>query len=202
MIKIVTVEQMREIERAADESGLPYAEMMENAGGGVASVVKLLLGDSLESARVAVLVGPGNNGGDGLVAARILKEDLGIEVGAYLLKSRGDDDQVFSSARAAGVFITNAADDQRWRVLTNLVANADIVIDALLGTGARLPVDGEMLALLEHARQFDPRAALNCHGPLYRRPQHGRARLSSPSIVQAGITAIRVSLTLPQSPPA
>jgi ADP-dependent NAD(P)H-hydrate dehydratase / NAD(P)H-hydrate epimerase len=153
MIKVVTVEQMREIERIADESGLTYSEMMQHAGKGVADVVKLMMPGPSENSRVVVLVGPGNNGGDGLVTARILREDLGIEVSAYLLKPRADDDAEYAAARDVGVFIAHAGDDQRWRVLTQLIANADIVIDALLGTGARLPVDGNLLDLLRHAQQ-------------------------------------------------
>lgn len=150
MFKVVTVEQMKEIERAADESGFSYMEMMENAGRGVAEVVKLLLGDSPGNARVVVLVGPGNNGGDGLVAARILKEDFGIEVGVYLLNDRNAEDPVYRAAREASVFIASAADDQRWSVLTDLVAGADVIIDALLGTGARVPITGHLAEMLEH----------------------------------------------------
>jgi ADP-dependent NAD(P)H-hydrate dehydratase / NAD(P)H-hydrate epimerase len=149
MIKIVTTDEMRKIERAADAAGISYAEMMQRAGRSVAEVGKLLLGDLSASLRVAVLVGPGNNGGDGLVAARILKEEEGIEVAAYLLKARTNDDDVFTAARDAGVFIANAADDVRRTVLADLVSNADLLIDALLGTGAHLPINGDLLKLLD-----------------------------------------------------
>ncbi len=73
MPKIVTVEQMRAIEQASDKKGHSYAAMMEMAGRAVAERVKYLLAGTPEP-RIAVLVGPGNNGGDGLVAARILAE--------------------------------------------------------------------------------------------------------------------------------
>ncbi|MEP0761753.1 MAG: bifunctional ADP-dependent NAD(P)H-hydrate dehydratase/NAD(P)H-hydrate epimerase, partial [Chloroflexota bacterium] len=99
MPKIVTTDQMRAIERAADAQGHSYAAMMERAGRAVAERVKQLLAGS-EQPRVAVIVGPGNNGGDGLVAARILAQELeGASVGAFLLKLRGDDDDVFARAR-------------------------------------------------------------------------------------------------------
>lgn len=153
MIKIVTIEQMREIERAADAAGVSYSQMMENAGKAVADVAAMLLGDTPSEKRIAVLVGTGNNGGDGLVAARILKEAFDAQVGAYLLRPRGEDDHNFVAAREADVFIANAADDQRWRVLDNLLLSADIVIDALLGTGARLPIEGDLLELLKHAKR-------------------------------------------------
>lgn len=151
MIKIVSVEQMRAIEQATDAAGTSYDQMMQLAGRAVAEVVKLLLGENPSEKRVAVLVGPGNNGGDGLVAARILKEEVGAEVGCYLSRRRGDDDPVFKAAEAAGVFIAVSEDDQRWRVLKNLVANADVVIDALLGIGARLPVEGDLKKILQHS---------------------------------------------------
>ncbi len=151
MIKVVTVEQMRSIEKATDAAGVSYAQMMQHAGRAVADVVKELLDDDAQDNRVAVLVGPGNNGGDGLVAARILKEETDAEVGCYLLKARDDSDEVFATARDAGVFIAVAEDDQRWRALNNLVSTADVVVDALLGTGARLPIEGDMQKLLKQA---------------------------------------------------
>ncbi|MEL7675437.1 MAG: NAD(P)H-hydrate epimerase, partial [Chloroflexota bacterium] len=71
MPKIVTVDQMRAIEKATDASGHTYADMMDLAGRAVAGRVRELL-DGVDAPRVAILVGPGNNGGDGLVAGRVL----------------------------------------------------------------------------------------------------------------------------------
>jgi NAD(P)H-hydrate epimerase len=136
--------------------------MMQHAGRAVAEVAKEMLGDDTAGKRVAVLVGKGNNGGDGLVAARILKQETQAEVGCYLLSTREDDDEVFVAARDAGVFIALADEDQRWRVLKNLVANADVFVDALLGTGVKLPVSGEARKALDMAgkalqrRRADP----------------------------------------------
>ena len=155
MPKIVTTNQMRAIERAADAKGHTYAAMMERAGRAVAERVKQLLA-GVEQPRVAVLVGPGNNGGDGLVAARVLTEELeGASVGAFLLKLRGDDDDVFVRARDAGVFIASAEDDKAagHRVLQNLVANADVLIDALFGTSLRLPIKGDAAKVLQAAHK-------------------------------------------------
>jgi len=148
MIKIVTVEQMRAIERANDAAGLSYVEMMQHAGRGLAEVIKKTLGEYTSDRRVAFLIGPGNNGGDGLVAARLLKEETDAEVGCYLYQPRTEDDLVFVAARDAGVYIAVSQDDQRWRVLKNLVVNADIVVDALLGTGIHLPLRDDMKELL------------------------------------------------------
>jgi hydroxyethylthiazole kinase-like uncharacterized protein yjeF len=152
MIKVVSVEQMRAIERATDASGVSYAQMMEHAGRAVADVVIELLGEPTSGKRVAFLIGPGNNGGDGLVAARLLKMETEAEIGCYLFKQRGEDDPVYTAARDAGVFIALAENDQRWRVLKNLIGNATILVDALLGTGAKLPVEGNLKKLLESAK--------------------------------------------------
>jgi NAD(P)H-hydrate epimerase len=151
MPKIVTVEQIRAIEQAADKRGHSYADMMEQAGRAVAERVKeIVLG--IAAPRIAILVGPGNNGGDGLVAGRVLAEELeGASVGAFLLQPRGDDDAVFVKAREAGVFLADAENDQGqgYRVLQNLIANADVVIDALFGTSLRLPIKGDAAKVLE-----------------------------------------------------
>ncbi|WP_119066846.1 NAD(P)H-hydrate dehydratase [Aggregatilinea lenta] len=155
MPKIVTVEQMRAIEKAADAQGHSYTDMMEMAGHAVAErVYELVM--ALEEPRIAILVGPGNNGGDGLVAGRVLAEELpNAHIGAFLLAARGEDDQNFVRARDAGVFIAEAESDsgQGYRVLQNLVANADVVIDALFGTSLRLPIKGDAAKVLQAAHK-------------------------------------------------
>ncbi len=183
MAKIVTAEQMRAIEQASDARGHTYADMMELAGRAVARrVAELLAG--IEQPRVAILVGPGNNGGDGLVAGRVLLETLeGASVGVYLLKPRDpDDDPVFSAAQQAGAFVADAENDaaQGYRVLQNLVANADVLIDALFGTSVRLPIKGEAAKVLQAVRKaLIAREAETLRPPLVT-PAHprdpGRAR--------------------------
>ena len=104
-MKIVTVEEMRRIEQAADAGGQSYAAMMEQAGRGVAEVaMNFELVDPGEN--VLVLVGPGNNGGDGLVAARYLR-DAGYEISAYIWKRNIADDENFrlQKRRRRGVAI-------------------------------------------------------------------------------------------------
>lgn len=149
-MRILTVEEMRRVEAAADESGHSYAEMMERAGRGVAEA--LMARQAVKGQRVLVLVGPGNNGGDGLVAARYLAE-AGAEVSCYLLKPRADDDPNFAAVRKLELFVADAANDQRWRVLRQLVASVDVIIDALLGTGVHLPLKGTVAQLLGQVSQ-------------------------------------------------
>ena len=80
-MKLVTSAQMRALEQHADKSGNTYAMMMERAGRAVADAIALRR--DVHSMRVLVLVGPGNNGGDGLVCARYL-QDAGARVAIYL----------------------------------------------------------------------------------------------------------------------
>ena len=71
-MKLVTVEQMRRIEQSSDAAGHSYAAMMERAGTAVASAIESHA--TVRDKSILVLVGPGNNGGDGLVAARALRK--------------------------------------------------------------------------------------------------------------------------------
>ena len=151
MPKIVTTDQMRAIEQAADAKNHSYAAMMALAGRAVADRIKEII-QFVPEPRVAILVGPGNNGGDGLVAGRLLQEELeAATVGAFLLKPRDEDDEVFTQARDAGVFIADAENDAPagFRALQNLVGNADVVVDALFGTAVRLPIEGDAAKALK-----------------------------------------------------
>lgn len=151
MPKIVTVEQMRAIEKAADEAGLTYDQMMENAGQAIAEAIRRRL-PALSGKRVVVLVGSGNNGGDGLVAVDQLAES-GAQIAAYLVKARDEGDPHLVRVRGRGALIAVAADDQRARVLHNLLGAADVVIDAVLGTGTKLPLKGAAKGVLGTAKK-------------------------------------------------
>lgn len=148
MPKIVTVEQMQAIEAAADKAGHAYADMMDVAGQAVAERILNFIGGYDRPARVVVLVGTGNNGGDGLVAARYVKEiSPETEVSAYLLKPR--EDEVFQKAKDAEVFIADFENDKQNRVLKNQVAGADVLVDAIFGTGTHLPIKDDAAKLLK-----------------------------------------------------
>jgi NAD(P)H-hydrate epimerase len=142
---------MRQVEAAADAAGLSYDTMMQNAGRATAlRVLDILAGRS--DVRVTVLVGPGNNGGDGLVAGRIIAQ-AGAPVRFYLLKARGDDDANYRAVRDAGLFMAFAEHDGDFRVLRNMVASADVVVDALFGIGVKLPIKREAEKVLRNVRQ-------------------------------------------------
>jgi NAD(P)H-hydrate epimerase len=152
-MKIATTEQMREIEKAADAQGLTYADMMEHAGRAVAEEIRSRVG--AEGQRVLVLVGPGNNGGDGLVAARHL-HDAGAHVQLYLWKREVKGDDNFRLTEERNIAHWSAAADKGLKRLKDLLSSADILLDALLGTGVTLPISGalrDMLRTLKEARK-------------------------------------------------
>ncbi len=88
-MKLVTVSQMQSIEKEADASGLTYDQMMENAGRGLADIILDMYAEDVEP-EVVGLVGPGNNGGDTLVALSVLVSN-GWKARAYLVKRKKDD---------------------------------------------------------------------------------------------------------------
>jgi hydroxyethylthiazole kinase-like uncharacterized protein yjeF len=97
-VKVVTADQMREIEQRAAEIGLPSPILMDNAGLAVAHKVKQWMG-GVVGCRILILTGPGNNGGDGLVAARHF-HDWGAKVYLYLPKPRPDTDPNYQQTQS------------------------------------------------------------------------------------------------------
>lgn len=154
MPNILTTEQMQALETAADSAGYSYDKMMERAGRATAEFVKnLIRAKSLTAPRIAVLVGKGNNGGDGLIAARFLKEKTDAQLTVYLTEALDDDAKV-NALRELGVLVADAPTDseQGYRVLKTMAANADIIVDAILGTGARLPIRGDLEKILRQVQ--------------------------------------------------
>ncbi len=146
-MKIVTVDEMRRIEAASDAAGHSYAAMMEQAGRAVAQAITARR--RVPDEQVLVLAGPGNNGGDGLVAARYLAE-AGVGVVCYLLKPREPaQDENFSRVQQQGLEIILADQDKELTQLQHLSRSADVIVDALLGTGARLPLRGTLAKMLD-----------------------------------------------------
>ncbi|HZU75693.1 MAG TPA: NAD(P)H-hydrate dehydratase [Dehalococcoidia bacterium] len=148
-MKLVTSDQMRRLEQAAEAAGVSAAQLMENAGLAAAQEAWMLLG-SLEDRRIIVLCGPGNNGGDGLVCARHLA-DWGVQVIVYLLAPRPNDPLV-EQLEALEVPVAVADDDPDLSLLAQALNGADLVIDALLGTGRARPAEGRLAAILDAVR--------------------------------------------------
>ena len=146
-IKVFRVAEMVAAEQAADAAGHSYAQMMEMAGAAVARAIQQRW--DVAGKEVLVLVGPGNNGGDGLVAGRYLAE-AGASVSFYLYRPRDPEkDENYAAVEKMDLFNVTAANDQRYRVLRLRLRSADIIVDALLGTGVDRPIGGELATLLQ-----------------------------------------------------
>jgi hydroxyethylthiazole kinase-like uncharacterized protein yjeF len=151
-IKIVTVAEMKAIEAAADKAGLSYAMMMDSAGQAVAEHILARVPNAAEQ-KAVVLCGAGNNGGDGLVAANRLAE-AGASVAIYALKPVDESDVKVQRLRDKGLLVVDAENDQRWRVLKNLMGGVTVLVDAVFGTGARLPIAGKPADLLKQVTKL------------------------------------------------
>lgn len=150
-MRVVTTDEMREIERRAEaEHGLTSPLLMEQAGRSCATLLRDVLaarGTDIAGRTVLVLVGPGNNGGDGRVMGRYLAE-AGARVILYDWRER---------RLEVGERHIPIADDLA--ALEAVVAVADVVADALLGTGHSRPLDPTMrraLALVRDERMRRP----------------------------------------------
>jgi len=150
--KVVTVAEMKAIEAAADKAGVSFAMMMDSAGQAVAENALARITNPAEH-KVVVLCGSGNNGGDGLVAANRLAE-AGATVAVYALKPLDESDAKVQRLREKGLLVVDAENDQRWRVLKNLMGGVTVLVDGVFGTGARLPIAGKPADLLRQVAKF------------------------------------------------
>src|SRR5713101_3193356 len=140
-MKIVTAAEMREIDLVTSARfGVPSLTLMENAGTTVADFVA---SQYPSAKRVGVICGKGNNGGDGFVVARKLHES-GKEVRVLLLAEpaelRGDAAEMFTRLPVPPV--TTGSHEQLKTEPARAVFDADVLVDAVLGTGFRPPVSG------------------------------------------------------------
>lgn len=145
MIPVLTADQMREADRITiEEIGLPGPVLMENAGTAVAEAIRERYPDARD---IVVLCGKGNNGGDGFVVTRKLRE-YGAQ--AFLLGRRedvkGDSLVHLQACERSGGRVREVKDGDEWAVAVGDVASADLLVDALLGTGLRAGASGPAAA--------------------------------------------------------
>ncbi|MHB8514745.1 MAG: NAD(P)H-hydrate dehydratase [Dehalococcoidia bacterium] len=145
-MKLVTAEQMRALEQQAVQAGTSLDALMQAAGLAVAQEAWLMLG-VVAGRRILVLAGPGNNGGDGLVAARHLAE-WDADVAVYALAPRDASDVNVAAVRELGVPVFAAPDDAGYAALDEAIGKAELVVDALLGTGRTRPIAGALADIL------------------------------------------------------
>ncbi|OQY81755.1 MAG: NAD(P)H-hydrate dehydratase [Chloroflexi bacterium UTCFX4] len=149
-MKLVTVSQMRALEQRADASGNSYATLMERAG--VSSAQAIMERFAARDQRILALIGPGNNGGDGLVCARAL-HDAGARVGLYLWRRvPAPDDVNWAACMQRGIPYKRAEEDTAFAELRAALAQTFILIDALLGVGIARPIEGALRDLLQIVR--------------------------------------------------
>ncbi|MBW4708510.1 NAD(P)H-hydrate dehydratase [Roseobacter sp. YSTF-M11] len=149
MTELLTANQMRALESAAIESGkVTGLELMERAGQGVVDALCNNWPELAETAhRALVLCGPGNNGGDGFVIARLLA-DRGWQVDVFLY---GKAEKLPPDARANHDRWIETGEAHQWDVdLILSGARPDVIVDAVFGIGLTRPLPGEVARVLDH----------------------------------------------------
>lgn len=156
-MKVLNVEQMRALDRETVEHGYcSFIDLMENAGRAVFNAALSIL-ESSDDPIVWVCAGKGNNGGDALAAARLLAEK---KIRIHVLCPVSPDDITSSDAQEMARKLL--AFEPEWTVvesefsLTSLTPmDGDLIIDGLLGTGARGPVSGTLQTIIEWICRHD-----------------------------------------------
>jgi len=177
-MKLVTVSQMRALEQRADASGNSYAMLMERAG--ISSAQAIMERFAARDQQILALIGPGNNGGDGLVCARALR-DAGARVGLYLWRRvPAPDDVNWAACMQRGIPYKRAEEDTAFAELRAALAQTFILIDALLGVGIARPIEGALRDLLQivraaRANSVSPSPSLRSFAPPPARP-HSQPR--------------------------
>jgi NAD(P)H-hydrate epimerase len=143
---------MRELDRKTiQEIGIPGAVLMENAGRGTFDAI-LRFFPEITNGKVAVIAGGGNNGGDGFVIARYLLK-RGIPVSVYLFtakeKIQGDAARNLMVYRNSGGAIQEVTDEQDWKSAFHRIKGAQLIVDALFGTGLSSEISGLHFRVIE-----------------------------------------------------
>jgi NAD(P)H-hydrate epimerase len=157
-MKLVTAAQMRELDRRAiEELGVPSLVLMENAGRTTYQILRREF--PVIAGPVAVLAGRGNNGGDGLVAARYLAND-GLPVVVFLLGEKnavkGDARVNLEVALKMGLEVREVLREEDLNPVLHRLARSGLVVDALLGTGLNAEVTGLLCTLIGKVNRLDP----------------------------------------------
>lgn len=157
-MKILTAAEMREVDRLSSERfGAPSLTLMENAGRGVAECLEQRF-PNFPQRRIVVLCGKGNNGGDGFVVARYLIE-AGAKPAVFLFAApdelRGDAAANLERLRKNLPNFQIVRSPGEWLSMKAPLASAEIIVDALLGTGIRGPVDGLLAHVIADVNQTD-----------------------------------------------
>lgn len=167
MQKILTAEEMREVDRLTTEKyGIPSIILMENAAHATANIIKEKLGGSVKDKSFLILCGKGNNGGDGAALARILWNQ-GADVDVFLIGNVGEtkgDARINFDVLKKSESIVRISEINFWkesclnfseeanpirlrRIISHL--KPDVIVDAILGTGLTRSIEGELSELFQ-----------------------------------------------------
>ena len=159
MPKIVTVEQMHMLESEAFSCGVSYDHMMEMAGSAVFEHICERITD-VPSKSFVVVTGPGNNGGDGFVVARLLAAS-GASVNVFTINTTDNNADNQQKALLAGATVITPEDDYEMETYIREIRRANVFIDAIFGTGARVPLKSVAAKMLRIASvELDGREVL------------------------------------------
>jgi NAD(P)H-hydrate epimerase len=152
-MKILSAEEMARTDReTAEQHGVSMATLMHNAGGAVARFARA---QYPEGQRVTVLCGTGNNGGDGFVAAKALVDE-GIAVAVVLAgaeeKLHGEAADAYALLHGTTAAVFHLGDGGDLPGLDALLSGADLLIDAITGTGFKAPLRGVAAQLRDRVR--------------------------------------------------
>jgi ADP-dependent NAD(P)H-hydrate dehydratase / NAD(P)H-hydrate epimerase len=152
MRPLLTAAETTALDRQTEERGTPVETLMERAGHAVARAA-VLLGGGAYGRRAVVVCGKGSNGGDGLVAARYLARwGVGVDVFSLAEPAPGPSVHMSERLRDAGVPLRHYQSDAFRRA----VGRADVVIDAIFGTGFRGAVEGPHAEAIEAIENSGP----------------------------------------------
>jgi ADP-dependent NAD(P)H-hydrate dehydratase / NAD(P)H-hydrate epimerase len=146
-MRVLNAAQMRDADRQTIEDiGIPSMVLMENAGRQVVAALEAAY-DDLSDKHVAVLCGPGNNGGDGFVVARTLHQ-RGVDVSVFVIAMtagiKGDARLNLEILGRLGLTVVEITDEQAWDLHFSEISQCDLIVDAIFGTGLKSPLSGMM----------------------------------------------------------
>jgi ADP-dependent NAD(P)H-hydrate dehydratase / NAD(P)H-hydrate epimerase len=155
-MRILSAAEMREVDELTSERyGISSMTLMENAGSGIAAHCVSRL-NSPASAQILIVCGKGNNGGDGLVAARYLIQ-YGMSPHVVLLTSyehvKGDAKPNLDALIQTGLRPRSITTIEEWVEYASSMSSLDLVVDAILGTGLTQPVEGFLSQVIEDMNQ-------------------------------------------------
>lgn len=166
MKRLATTAQMKELDRTAiEDHQIPSLDLMEHAAGAVAEKVLQLTQKNEGDRRITVFCGPGNNGGDGVAAARLLMQ-RGCEVRVYLLGDRRKmtkdslamEQKLILAGGKLEDYVQDSFGQQEW------IRSSACLVDALFGVGLKRPITGDFLSAVRRMNDA-PCLVVSCDIP-------------------------------------